>query len=171
MIRRPPRSTQSRSSAASDVYKRQDLPGHRAGPGDVRRHHHRPEGEGSLGDRARWFDQDGGRRQSRHEGDRRIPNDRHIRRGQGSQERGQGEPQEGEEVEGFRQPARTFASLLRLYKRGGQAMSGKHLTLSVLWEPFAICRLPVGERVPEWALTQDFFSITRTFDELSLVCP
>ena len=26
MIRRPPRSTQSRSSAASDVYKRQDLP-------------------------------------------------------------------------------------------------------------------------------------------------
>eukprot|EP01016_Furgasonia_blochmanni_P006048 TRINITY_DN1240_c0_g1_i3.p1 TRINITY_DN1240_c0_g1~~TRINITY_DN1240_c0_g1_i3.p1 ORF type:complete len:110 (+),score=30.49 TRINITY_DN1240_c0_g1_i3:2-331(+) len=27
MIRRPPRSTQSRSSAASDVYKRQDLSG------------------------------------------------------------------------------------------------------------------------------------------------
>src|SRR5450756_1010810 len=27
MIRRPPRSTQSRSSAASDVYKRQDLEG------------------------------------------------------------------------------------------------------------------------------------------------
>src|SRR5450756_3141563 len=27
MIRRPPRSTQSRSSAASDVYKRQDLAG------------------------------------------------------------------------------------------------------------------------------------------------
>src|SRR5450756_2204314 len=26
MIRRPPRSTQSRSSAASDVYKRQELP-------------------------------------------------------------------------------------------------------------------------------------------------
>jgi hypothetical protein len=50
-------------------------------------------------------------------------------------------------------------------------MFGKHLTLSVLWEPFAICRLPVGERVPEWALTQDFFSITRTSDELSLVCP
>src|SRR5450756_2849822 len=29
MIRRPPRSTQSRSSAASDVYKRQALPGDR----------------------------------------------------------------------------------------------------------------------------------------------
>ena len=30
MIRRPPRSTQSRSSAASDVYKRQDERRHRA---------------------------------------------------------------------------------------------------------------------------------------------
>ena len=50
-------------------------------------------------------------------------------------------------------------------------MPGKHLTLSVLWEPFAICRLPAGEKVPDWALRQDFFSITRTADELSLVCP
>ena len=33
MIRRPPRSTQSRSSAASDVYKRQAFPPGRAGPG------------------------------------------------------------------------------------------------------------------------------------------
>src|SRR5680860_1919292 len=31
MIRRPPRSTQSRSSAASDVYKRQDATGIRVG--------------------------------------------------------------------------------------------------------------------------------------------
>src|SRR5680860_491674 len=38
MIRRPPRSTQSRSSAASDVYKRQaTLPGHSGEPG----HHFR----------------------------------------------------------------------------------------------------------------------------------
>ena len=34
MIRRPPRSTQSRSSAASDVYKRQRL--HRGESGDRR---------------------------------------------------------------------------------------------------------------------------------------
>src|SRR5450756_3210772 len=33
MIRRPPRSTQSRSSAASDVYKRQDLLEHLIGGG------------------------------------------------------------------------------------------------------------------------------------------
>src|SRR5450756_3161099 len=31
MIRRPPRSTQSRSSAASDVYKRQVVPTHHKG--------------------------------------------------------------------------------------------------------------------------------------------
>ena len=43
MIRRPPRSTQSRSSAASDVYKRQVEGGvvDRAGTfGDPARHHH-----------------------------------------------------------------------------------------------------------------------------------
>src|SRR5428012_16250 len=34
MIRRPPRSTQSRSSAASDVYKRQEHHQHEHGPDD-----------------------------------------------------------------------------------------------------------------------------------------
>src|SRR5665809_156254 len=34
MIRRPPRSTQSRSSAASDVYKRQHVDRVNAGPGN-----------------------------------------------------------------------------------------------------------------------------------------
>src|SRR5450756_1597203 len=38
MIRRPPRSTQSRSSAASDVYKRQDV--RDAPPGHSVRHRH-----------------------------------------------------------------------------------------------------------------------------------
>src|SRR5450756_3103442 len=37
MIRRPPRSTQSRSSAASDVYKRQEV--HRRRPGTRGDHH------------------------------------------------------------------------------------------------------------------------------------
>src|SRR5450756_814796 len=39
MIRRPPRSTQSRSSAASDVYKRQRLRGLRAEARVARRRH------------------------------------------------------------------------------------------------------------------------------------
>src|SRR5665809_7903 len=38
MIRRPPRSTQSRSSAASDVYKRQDRPSALLGSGTSMRH-------------------------------------------------------------------------------------------------------------------------------------
>src|SRR5450756_2187352 len=46
MIRRPPRSTQSRSSAASDVYKRQgsgDLgPAHTVGPAGLARHLRQP---------------------------------------------------------------------------------------------------------------------------------
>ena len=52
MIRRPPRSTQSRSSAASDVYKRQgrdraDHPGERSGEARA------PSGGAGSGDRAR----------------------------------------------------------------------------------------------------------------------
>ena len=36
---------------------------------------------------------------------------------------------------------------------------------------FAVCRLPADAAVPEWALSSNFFSITRTADELSIVCP
>jgi hypothetical protein len=43
------------------------------------------------------------------------------------------------------------------------------LTLSVLPETLAICRLEREARIPEWA-TGDFVSITRTRDELSIVC-
>jgi uncharacterized protein len=45
------------------------------------------------------------------------------------------------------------------------------LTLSVLPERFAVCRLDSDDRIPEWALTGQFVSITRTEDELSLVLP
>ena len=40
MIRRPPRSTQSRSSAASDVYKRQVVDAHGKGVGLLKDHAH-----------------------------------------------------------------------------------------------------------------------------------
>ena len=43
------------------------------------------------------------------------------------------------------------------------------LTLSVLPEPLAICRLDREAGVPSWAVG-DFVSITRTNDELSIVC-
>ena len=42
------------------------------------------------------------------------------------------------------------------------------LTLSILPDTYAICRLNAPAPIPDWA--RDFFSITRTRDELSIVC-
>ncbi|HZE27017.1 MAG TPA: ACT domain-containing protein [Terriglobales bacterium] len=36
---------------------------------------------------------------------------------------------------------------------------------------FAVCRLAAGASVPDWALHGRFCSVTRTADELSVVCP
>ena len=49
-------------------------------------------------------------------------------------------------------------------------MSQTNLTLSLLADTFAICRLEPEADIPSWALGGDFFSITRTVEELSLVC-
>jgi len=35
---------------------------------------------------------------------------------------------------------------------------------------FAVCKLPTGSPLPPWATNGDLFSITRTPDELSVVC-
>jgi uncharacterized protein len=43
--------------------------------------------------------------------------------------------------------------------------------LTVLGERLSICRLDAGEEVPAWATGGPFFSVTRTQDELSVVCP
>jgi hypothetical protein len=46
------------------------------------------------------------------------------------------------------------------------------LTLSVLPGRLAICRLAPDEALPEWALAgQGFVSLSRTPEELSVVCP
>jgi enamine deaminase RidA (YjgF/YER057c/UK114 family) len=44
--------------------------------------------------------------------------------------------------------------------------------VTVLPETLAVCRLPAGDRIPSWALElhEGFVSITRTPDELSIVC-
>ncbi len=44
-------------------------------------------------------------------------------------------------------------------------------TLSVLADTFAICQLDVLAEIPAWALAGSFTSITRTAEELSIVCP
>jgi hypothetical protein len=45
-----------------------------------------------------------------------------------------------------------------------------NLTLSLLAGTFIICRLEPGAVIPEWAGPGPFISITRTEDELSIVC-
>ena len=47
-------------------------------------------------------------------------------------------------------------------------MSG--LDLTVMSGTFAICRLGAGEAMPMWATVASFVSITRTKEELSIVC-
>jgi len=44
------------------------------------------------------------------------------------------------------------------------------LTLLILPGTLAICRLGPDEPIPDWAQTGDLISVTRTSDELSIVC-
>lgn len=44
------------------------------------------------------------------------------------------------------------------------------LTLTLSSDRLAVCRLDAGAAVPAWAVKSAFFSITRTGDELSIVC-
>jgi len=45
------------------------------------------------------------------------------------------------------------------------------LTLSLLPGEFAVCKLEPEHDVPEWATHSAFWSVTKTQDELSIVCP
>jgi uncharacterized protein len=49
-------------------------------------------------------------------------------------------------------------------------ISSRRLQLTLLPEHFAISRLPADSPIPEWAKQGSFFSVTRTGDELSVVC-
>ena len=44
------------------------------------------------------------------------------------------------------------------------------LKLSLLPELLAVCRLGPDASIPDWALSGGFFSVTRTGEELSVVC-
>jgi uncharacterized protein len=51
-------------------------------------------------------------------------------------------------------------------------MNTSRLTLAVLPERLAICRLEADTKIPKWALKNSILnSITGTPDELSIVCP
>lgn len=49
-------------------------------------------------------------------------------------------------------------------------MHAPKLTLTLLDDTLAICRLPHDTTIPAWLLGGRFFSITRTPEELSIVC-
>jgi uncharacterized protein len=44
------------------------------------------------------------------------------------------------------------------------------LTFIVLPNEYALCRLEVNDTVPAWALSSSFYTISKTTDELSVVC-
>ena len=49
-------------------------------------------------------------------------------------------------------------------------MTSHRLALLAVDGTFAVCRLSANAPIPSWATAGDFFSITRTADELSVVC-
>ena len=49
-------------------------------------------------------------------------------------------------------------------------MNKPDLTLDLLSDELAVCRLPVDAAVPNWAWSGELTSITSTDDELSVVC-
>ncbi len=49
-------------------------------------------------------------------------------------------------------------------------MTEHHLNLTLLNDTFAVCRLEPQAALPPWAVNSAFSSITRTPDELSIVC-
>jgi len=49
-------------------------------------------------------------------------------------------------------------------------MKSQRFSLAVLPDLYAVCRLGVAEKIPAWALAGGFCSVTRTGDELSIVC-
>lgn len=44
------------------------------------------------------------------------------------------------------------------------------LTLKVMSQTLAVCRLPPQDQLPDWALQGAFFAVMRTPEELSIVC-
>jgi hypothetical protein len=61
-------------------------------------------------------------------------------------------------------------SIIKEIMREVIKMNEKVLAMKLLDEKFAVCRLDKGASVPEWALKSSFYSVTKTSDELSVVC-
>lgn len=46
----------------------------------------------------------------------------------------------------------------------------KRLNLKLLKDKYSVCRLNKDDEIPKWIFNEEFFSITKTEDELSIVC-
>ena len=55
--------------------------------------------------------------------------------------------------------------------KGISTSPSDRLTIMVLEEQMAICLLPCDSPLPGWLDPRQFHSVTRTTDELSIVCP
>lgn len=55
------------------------------------------------------------------------------------------------------------------FEGGGVFM--QQLSLSLLPERLAVCRLGPNEAIPQWVFSTSFWSVTRTDEELSLILP
>ena len=49
-------------------------------------------------------------------------------------------------------------------------MENIKLSLSIMPNRLAVCRLEKNAQIPSWAINDTFFSISKTDDELSIVC-
>ncbi len=56
-------------------------------------------------------------------------------------------------------------------RTGDKSAPGISPSLSMLEETFAVCRLDARAGIPGWVTVAGFCSVTRTKDELSVVCP
>jgi len=52
-------------------------------------------------------------------------------------------------------------------------MVAKTRNLTLLSGQYAVCQLPAGSEIPVWAMPKqaDFFAVTQTKEELSIICP
>jgi len=52
-----------------------------------------------------------------------------------------------------------------------KCMNNKYLSLCVLEDRLAVVKLPPSPSIPEWAVRGEFFQVSRTPGEMTLVCP
>lgn len=63
-----------------------------------------------------------------------------------------------------------FVTIKHHYKKKYSGMNNLKINLIVLQQKLAVCRLEKNSELPYWVFNNVFFSVTKTDDELSIVC-